>query len=298
MLRFGTIVKSARELQGRTLEDVADGIMSVSNLSRIENGSQPPSWAKREALIQKLQLSPEVLYLVTDEKELKLFRLKHEINQALIHERYRDAEILAAKIEKTPGIERLFQQIVQYVRAIIMVQSGHNPTVALEAMRNAVMLSVKDCAPDKLLYQAFTFDELGMLRNLAVAYYNAGNHDMGIDLLKSLKDYIERRVVDSEGVSTIYVITLFILSKWVGLQGEFEMTIKLCDIGIQHCIEYNTLFSLAGLIYNKAFALSKMARFEEALEQFQDAYHLYRAQGNMEYCRIVKQDATMFGLDF
>jgi len=278
-------------------EELAFGVCSVSTLSRIENNTQHPSRAVYEKLMQRMGLSPEIFPSFYSERELDLFQLKHRINQALIKEQYNKAERLTNKMQQAKSLEPIYKQLVKYVDAIISFQKGDNPVQTAKAMHRVVSMSIKDCSADKLLSQIFTLDELSMLRMLALTQYQAGKHNDGIDLLYGLKDYIERKVVDNKGVSPMYTLILHTLSSWVGMQGNIDEALKLCEIGLQRCVEYGAYFSFAGLLYNKGYSLVKLRRDDEARKYLQEAFYFARAQGNQTYVEHIANFATTNGIE-
>lgn len=285
-----------REEQHISQEMLAYGICSVSNLSRIENGTQAPSRVTYEALMQRMGLSPEIYPSFLDDRELEAFRLKHAINQRFIAADYREAEILCDKLFNMSGLERVHRQFVLYCRALLLREKGGSPEEVLAAMKAVVGLSVKDFEPKKILRHVLTRDELSMLNNLAISFYYAGKPDEGIDMLYALKAYVEKKVADREGIAYMYTAIVYNLSKWVGLAGWYTECIRICDLGIQDCIEYGAYFSFASLLYNKGWVLVKLGRKEEAQKYLQESYYIDRARNQWESCEITQKLADLNGI--
>lgn len=57
--QIGEFTKKMRIQAGLTQEQLADGILTVHNLSRIENGHQFPNKSTLDALMQRLGLNAE-----------------------------------------------------------------------------------------------------------------------------------------------------------------------------------------------------------------------------------------------
>lgn len=296
MINIGEIVRVNREEQGISQEELCFGICSVSNLSRIENGTQIPSRATYEALMQRMGLPPEIYPSFLNERELETYRLKHEINEKFKAGKYDESEILLDKLENAPKLERIYRQFAMFVRAILLRKNNGDPADVLEAMKQVVEASVKDFEPKRILRYVLTKDEMNMLNNLATSYYESGDQSYGIEILYAIKDYIERRVVDNKGISPTYTTILFNLSNWVGLKGRYKEVLKLCDIGIPNCIEYGSYFSFAGLLFNKGYALVMLDRKEEAQKYIQEAYYIDRARNELSLCEITKNFADEHGI--
>lgn len=297
MLSVGEIIRTNREEQKISQEALSYGICSVSNLSRIESGAQIPTRATYEALMQRMGLSPDVFPSFLNERELETFRLKHAINQKFIAGKYDEAEALLAKMENAPKLERVYQQFVLYCQALLMDAKGDNPAKSLEAMKNAVKLSVRDFDPKKILRHILTKDELSMLKNMAILYYENGEQDYGIDILYALASYIERKVVDDAGISSMYTAILHALTNWVGLKGRHEEVLRLCESGITRCVEYGTYYSFAAILFNKGYSLAMLGRKGEASKYIQEAYYINRARNKLNSCEIVAKFAQEHGIE-
>lgn len=297
MLSIGEIIRVNREAQNISQDTLSQGICSVSNLSRIENGVQIPSRITYEALMQRLGLPPEMYPSFLNDRELEMFRLKHQINKKFIAGQYAEAEALLNKMCEEPKPERLYKQFVIYARAVLLRETGGDPAVFLGEMKKAVAMSMKDFQPQNILRYVLTRDELNMLNNLAYSYHCVGDEDSNIEVLYALKEYIEKKVADTEGISPVYTTVLYNLSKWVGLKGGYNEVIKLCDIGIESCIEYGRYLAFAGLLFNKGYALVMLNRKEDARKHIQESYYIGRARNNTEMCEIIKTFAAENGIE-
>lgn len=284
MITIGDIIRTNRLAQKMTQEDLASGLCTVSNLSRIENGSQIPSRATYEALMGRMGLPAEVFPSFTNESEVKAFRLKHQINQMFRTQRYDEAERLLDKLVAENRKERIYKQFVQYVRAMLLMCKDGQPETVLEMLENAAKMSIKDISPEKILHQLLTEDELTLLDKLAIAYDRANQRGKGIEMRYALKEYIERKVMDDERISPLYTAILFGLSNWVGQNGQFTEALKLCDIGIHRCIEYGAFRYLARLLFNKGYSFVMLDRVSEAKEFIQEAYFVCKALGEADTC--------------
>jgi transcriptional regulator with XRE-family HTH domain len=296
MMTIGEIIRINREQQQISQETLSFGICSVSNLSRIENGMQIPSRSTYEALMERLGQPPEVFPSFLSSREVEAFRLKHQVNQKLIVGDYEEAEILLDKLDSIPGLERIYEQFIQYVRAIFLLQSGTAPKKALNAMQRVAKLSIKEICPKKILRQVLTKDDLSILRILATAYYQANEQDKGIEILHAVKEYIERKVVDDDGISPMYTSVLYNLTNWIGLKGHHKEVIRLCEIGIQRCIDYGAYYSFAALLFNKGYALVMLGMNDEARKYIQEAYYINRARGKLKSCEINMNFAKEHGI--
>lgn len=296
MIDIGEIIRSNRERLGISQEDLSYKICSVSNLSRIERGEQIPSRIKYESFMQRMGLPSEIYPSFLNSQEEECFRLRHEINRAFIADRYEEVKGLLGKLEAMPKLEPVYRQFDQFVRALLLRREGGEPAEVLAAMQQVVEASVEDFSPKNILRHVLTKDEINILFNLAISYYDAGEQDYGIEILYSLKDYIERKVADNDGITPIYTAILHALTSYIGRKGRYEEALKLCDICIQRCIEYGVNFAFAGILYHKGYTLVMLERKEEAQKYIRQAYYIHEARNELARCEIVKAFADKHGI--
>jgi len=297
MLKIGDIIRSNRIEQKISQEELAFGICAVSSLSRIENGQQEPSRTKYEQLMERMGLSPFLFPSFRSEQEIEVYRLKHEINQLFISNNFKRAEEESVKLKSLSTKEQANIIFIEYIDALLFRWNGGSPEIVLDAMIEVANKTIKDINPDKILNLALSLMDLSILNNLAISYYDANLHEKGINLLYSIKDYIEQKIVDYKGISPMYTAVLHGLSNWIGLSGDHNEVIKLCDLGIQRCIEYGAYFSFAGLLYNKGYALTMLGERTEARKYIQEAFFLNRARNKLQSCEIVKRFAIEHNIE-
>ena len=72
---LGGRLRSARQARGLTQGEVAEGLMSVAYLSRIESGHRQPTAPALDALAERLEVTVESLLGVADRREVDEMRL-------------------------------------------------------------------------------------------------------------------------------------------------------------------------------------------------------------------------------
>jgi len=273
-------------------EDLSYGICSTSNLSRIENNEQIPSRVKYESLMERMGLSPLIFPSFRSEREVEIYRLRHEINQLFKPENYKKVEKLLSELKLFTIKEQSDKIFIEYVDTLLLIWKNESAENVLKAMKTVAEKSVMDLNPNKIINQSLSLLDLCILRNLALAYYDAEQKETGIDLLYSLVHYIEVKVVDYKGISPLYTGILHCLTNWVGLQGDHTEVIRLCDIGIKRCKEYSAYSFFAELKFNKGYALIMLGDKNAAREYIQDAFFINRAKDETEICEVIKDFAS------
>jgi transcriptional regulator with XRE-family HTH domain len=75
---LGGRLRAARQARGLTQGEVADDVMSVAYLSRIESGHRQPTAPALEALAERLDVSVESLLGVAERRDVDAMRLSHD----------------------------------------------------------------------------------------------------------------------------------------------------------------------------------------------------------------------------
>ena len=76
----GEYIKSHREKQGITQEELCAGICSKSTLSRLERGKQTPGRDKLYALLHRLGLPEDRVFVVVSEHDVEIQKLKKSMS--------------------------------------------------------------------------------------------------------------------------------------------------------------------------------------------------------------------------
>jgi HTH-type transcriptional regulator, quorum sensing regulator NprR len=146
----GKIIKFYRERAGLTLEQLSEGICSVSHLSRVENGTY-----NSEGIISRL--SKRLGICLEDEIEgyQKLHQKLKHLHDDLIMERYLDAEGLKMDIENSPLIQiEDFHVYFQLLCAEYFLAMQHNTNLERIKIANKILEDLeKDEASMSSYYQ-------------------------------------------------------------------------------------------------------------------------------------------------
>ena len=270
--KIGYIIKQRREELHYTQEELAEGICSVTTLSRIENGERLPSKDNFEMLFQRLGISDTILFESVDENTLYLHELKFKIRQAVINYRYAEAQELirdyAAKTDMGSPVERQFVLI----NSTLANKKDYSPEERLSRFEEAILLTCPKYT-DGYIPRLLTYEEIIILNNIAGCYHDKKEYKKAIRILSALKLHYDNNAVNREENLRTQTMVLYNLSKCLGLDGQYSECIEICDLGIRIARETGRCGALPGILYNRAWSLSKrmqpgdMEQSEEAIKQ-------------------------------
>lgn len=265
---------------GYTQEELADGICSVPTLSRIENGERMPTKEHFEMLLQRLGYSDTTQDTYVDEKAFRLHELKFKIRQAVILHQIDTAKKLLDSFEQqTDKSSRITQQFILLYRTI--TTDAYSIEQELMQLERAIRLTCPRYKVQRLPY-ILSYEEIVIMNNIAVCYFEKGNLEDAIDILYALKQYYENHMINAEEILRTQTMVLYNLSKYLGCAGRYDECVEICNLGIRIARETGRCNYLAWTLYNQAWALSRRnaaGDMERAKESAQLAVYMASAMG-------------------
>lgn len=259
---IGNLIKLRREELGLTQEELSDGICSVPTLSRIENGVNPPTRSHAQALLQRLGYSDVESFITTGETEFEIARLQYKCRFANIDKDRIGAigflDQLSAFQDAFSPTDRQFYDIMY-----LFIYDGElTDQEALERYENALRLTHPGYTRNNLP-SILTHEETTALNGIAVYLDRLGHRKDATRIWYHLKEFYEKRVVDSFEMLRSLPGILYNLSKVLGLSGRYGECIAVCDEGIRIAKESGRCLYLPPTMYNRAWAMVKRGRLED-----------------------------------
>ena len=271
---FGDIIRARRELLKISQEDLCAGLLSVSSLSRIENGMQMPSTQTLYAIAERLGIPAERLLLMGSHTDLDTQALCEEIIDWQIQHKAAEVLPLLAQLEQSATAkEKVTQQFILCNKAIAL-KGQLTPDEFLSQVQQALTLTMPAFNEDTFDQTVLTSQELNCIINIANAHAQKGEQGRAIRLYKKLLGLYERVYrTGEERLKAIPTIS-YGLSCLFFFESRYCEAIEVCDKAIDLCIKRRRLERLAHLYANKAYALCKLNRMDEGEPLFHRAYDL------------------------
>lgn len=162
----GQRIRYYRKTKGLTQEELAQGICSVSYLSKIEKGDAKSSEEVINLLCERLGISPEEV------DESKILEMLNEWNMMMVNRQFEEAEATYKEInEKMKGISQpnLLLRYKLFKARYFLVQSTPNLCLAKEELDSVNDLFEQ--LPNDLKFYFYTFN--GMYKNYLSSYQEA-----------------------------------------------------------------------------------------------------------------------------
>lgn len=279
IFKFGHLIKKKREELGYTQEDLADGICSVTTLSRIENGERMPTKEHFEMLIQRLGYSDTTLDSFVDEKTYYLHELKFQIRQAIFLNDGKLAQRLFLQFNSLVSNPTAIESQFILLCSVLIYPESYSNLERLQKLEAAIKLTCPKYGGPKFP-RVLSFEEIIILNNISACLYEEGKTDDAIDILYRLKQYYESSTINTEEVLRTQPMILYNLSKFLGCSGRYNECIEICDFAIRIARETGRCPLLARMLYNRAWSLVKRnapGDLESARESTRLAFYMASA---------------------
>lgn len=253
---IGNFINQRREELGITQDDLAEGLCSITTLSRLENCEQTPRSGTVRALLQRLGYSGALLFQAVGREEFEISQLQVKIVQ--MFNSY-DRSGVPEALVKLDGYRDFFsksdRQFYEIIYAVFYKDRFTNDEM-LQRLESALRITHPKYSIDNLP-KLLTYEESTALNNIAIVHDKSGERDTAIRILYYLKYYYELHTVDIEERKRFLPMIIYNLSKILGLAGRYDECIDICLQGIRAAREMGNFLNMPQTLYNLSWALTK-----------------------------------------
>lgn len=258
---FHKFLKRVRREEKIYLEQLAEGLMTVSQLARIEKGQRPIPKNMRDRLLGRLGISSDLYENLLNIEDYAAWVHQRNILYAIERRDTLEAQALIDAYEKeAPVYDRIKQQFCLVMRAEVLRQQGADPGRTAACYDEAVRCTVPDiehlCLEKKLL----CIQEIDMI--LEYEFYHKGE-DFA-EKCRDLMTFVENAVYDDLSKVKVYPKIAFyylreVSSKQDGWSKEnWNEGLKVCNRAVEMLRDAGRAFFLLELLEIKSKILECM----------------------------------------
>lgn len=271
---FHKFLKRVRREEKIYLEQLAEGLMTVSQLARIEKGQRPIPKNMRDRLLGRLGISSDLYENLLNIEDYAAWVHQRNILYAIERRDTLGAQALIDAYEKeAPVYDRIKQQFCLVMRAEVLRQQGADPGRTAACYDEAVRCTVPDiehlCLEKKLL----CIQEIDMI--LEYEFYHK-DEDFA-EKCRDLMTFVENAVYDDLSKVKVYPKIAFyylreVSSKQDGWSKEnWNEGLKVCNRAVEMLRDAGRAFFLLELLEIKSKILEYM-KTETEDEKLQAEY--------------------------
>ena len=257
---MGSILKKCREAKGITQEELCLGICTASALSKMEHGYREPSYVKFASLMERMGEWPEAYDIFVGDKVYAINELQSQIRRHVFRQEFDIAEAKLGKLEillQAFPEETIYHQFLG-VEKIICKSEGIIQKEQISELEELLRWTVPGYGHMPIEECFFSHQELTVLNNIAIGYGENGDIERAVNLLHSLKVYLERNYMGNRIKATMYSTILPNLVQYLGLGGYYEHALKIAEETIDIFKEIGKTYYVSLMHYDIAWIYSQM----------------------------------------
>lgn len=299
-LRIGDVIKARRKELGMTQEELCNGIIEPSTLSRLENNTHFPKTLQLQAIISRLGLPLERFMVLTTKGEFEVLEACNDIIELNIVGEFDKAYELVCELEQTvKDLAPATLQFIKRCKLIIQKSKGMSNDDFIREMTEVIRITIPNFTEDRIEDFMLNNEELKCITNIAHAYAQKGERRHAISIYQRLLKVINKNYLSTEEKARCIPPISASLSKYLYYENRFEEAVEVADVARVLCIRRRQTKVLPDLLMYKARALYRLGETSEATELFKQAYYLFLAVENFKTAeKLIEGIKEEFGIVF
>lgn len=282
--QLGLMLYYERERMGETQKNIAEGIISVSELSRVESGELEIDYFTLQALFERLGKSIDKLELAVSCSEYDAIAYRFEIERSI--ESW-DYDLLRELFRKSPiyndKIRPVHSQYMTMLYAMGWYVRERDYASCLYWMELALMTTLgEEWKQNARSRQCLCNQEIKIMLVIAYCQWKLGTTEGLTENLEQLGRYILRHYTDTEEQVKVYPHCAWLLGQLYLEQNRVEDAYAVCQKGRKSLIENGSLSPLWEILELEESCLQRLGKDAELdqCRKYQEAIaFLYQVTG-------------------
>lgn len=299
---IGEYIRSHRKKQGITIEDLCAGICSVSTLSRLERGKQTPSRATVNALLHRLGLPENRVFVLVSEHDREIKALKRDIQASVIEFEKAEREVrpqlrerIMAELKRLEEItdedDAIDRQYILSTRITLGTPDGpYTPAQRRRLLEKAIRMTVPGFRLDKVEKFRYRLEEMTLLNKLARTFSMEGKREEAIGLYSRLLHNIEENSQELEDYHKLFCLISHNYAINLTLAGQYKEALELSERGKQTGIQHGHYRFLPGFLAIQAECQFFLGELEKSAELYIRAGYLYDTIGYKHDLDVLRKE--------
>ena len=248
---FAKLLKNIRTEENVSLDQLAMGFMSASQLTKIENGERPINKNIRDRLLERLGIAKELYENLLDLCDFEEWDYKKKILSAIQNKKIEDAYRLLKEYKAhLRENDRINHQFILAMWGEVLKQEGASKEKIAECYRKAVILTIPDA--EKVWWEKRPLSVLEM--NLLLETIIYGNNMDYLHKCRVLMEYIDTGYYDEIMKAKIYPkIVYYYLKKQILFKEYWNVetqteNLKICEKAIEKLRDAGRTYYLVELL--------------------------------------------------
>ncbi|MFW5555495.1 MAG: helix-turn-helix domain-containing protein [Roseburia inulinivorans] len=312
---FAKLLKNIRTEENVSLDQLAMGFMSASQLAKIENGERPINKNIRDRLLERLGIAKELYENLLDLCDFEEWDYKKKILSAIQDKKIEDAYRLLKEYKAhLRENDRINHQFILTMWGEVLKQEGASKEKIAECYRKAVILTIPDA--EKVWWEKRPLSVLEM--NLLLETIIYGNNMDYLHKCRVLMEYIDTGYYDEIMKAKIYPkIVYYYLKKQILFKEYWNVetqteNLKICEKAIDKLRDAGRTYYLVELLEIEIQILETMPKdavtehlekneadkinARELMSVIKNLYAEYEVPAYMQDCTYFYQQKWIFSM--
>ena len=312
---FAKLLKNIRTEEKVSLDQLAMGLMSASQLVKIENGERPINKNIRDRLLERLGIAKELYEKLLELCDFEEWDYKKKILSAIQNKKIEDAYRLLKEYKAhLRENDRINHQFILAMWGEVLKQEGASKEKIAECYRKAVILTIPDA--EKVWWEKRPLSVLEM--NLLLETLVYGNETDDLYKYRLLMDYVDMGYYDEIMKAKIYPkIVYYYLKKQILFKEYWNMetqteNLKICEKAIDKLRDAGRTYYLVELLEIEIQILETMPEdavtehleknetdrinTKELMSMIKNLYAEYEVPAYMQDCTYFYQQKWIFSM--
>lgn len=286
-LNIGKNIKKFRCFAGLTQFDLAEGICSQAQISKIESGMGVPSSYLLMEIARKLDVDPIELMTSLDENENNSDVLIDNISRLVKKRKYLEAfETIKILKRTSDASNKKLYQYLMWQESICIFYLDKNSKKSLRLLKQAFDITDKRTA-------FYSEVQIEILISMANIYAEIKNLNKAIEYFNLVLFSIENKHFRYN--HNLFIKAYYGISKTLSSNSEYSKAIFYCELGIRLCLNKDILYLLGELFYEKGCNLYYVLKKDEGLNCINKAIEIFEIKENFEYIRFIESQLELIG---
>lgn len=280
LLAIGEKIKELRKLLGLTQKDVANGICTQAQISKIENGDVDPYGSTLYQISQRLGVDVNYFFDIGSTPRLDYVReVSRQLKIVRRNVNYEEMKQIVENEEDNPLFtkNRKNLQLLLWHKGIYEYKLHGNKTKAFKFLDEAIALTHS---------KHWTEREIEILLSKGVILFEEGRLEEALAIYKPAKEHlgILPYLQDETIISRLYYNTARTLTRLK----QYDQSIAICKEAITWCIEKDNLYMLGELHYHIGYNYELLNNLSLAKTFMEKSLIIFELQRDQKYIQFIQ----------
>ncbi|WP_088035907.1 helix-turn-helix domain-containing protein [Evansella clarkii] len=271
-IQAGEMIRLLRKTDGISQADLAEGICTQAEISRIERNITVPSADTLFRISERLGVDLNFFYEVRKTSRLNYIEDTFSLLRKFIEDKnYNEAAIILDAERQNPLIRKpLYRQFFQWHEGLVEFYVNNNFHKAVSILENALKIYEPDIHPTETQLQIFIslgniYGERGMFDEAFCCYEKCRS---GYQKLTRINNY------------QIQIRLLYNMALTLNNADKIQEAAEVCQEGISLCKESRSFYLLGEFYYQYSYSSRLLGRSHMSIEYLRKSITIFEITGN------------------